>query len=127
MKAITLRKAFDELWAMDVVIVVAAGNDGNIVTLDQIVPQEFDTNDNELITVGGVSKTGLYYEKTTNKKGQLPGQVNHYAGAMDVTLAKYDGDDSATKVETGTSFAAPAVVCLLISSPSGYGTTLIHY
>jgi hypothetical protein len=95
---------------MDITIVVAAGNDGHLRTLDELVPQEFG-NDNQfdMITVGGVDKEGRYYGTTINSRGQ-GGVIDLYAGAVDVVGARHDETDESTKTDTGTSLAAPAVV-----------------
>lgn len=97
----------------DITLVVAAGNEGETHTLDQITPQDFGTDERfNFITVGGVDKQGKYYIKTTNKKdANSPGKVDIYAGAVDVTAAKYDEAGDSSTTDTGTSLAAPAVVC----------------
>jgi hypothetical protein len=116
MKSIIMKRAFRKLWDMDVTIVICAGNEGRDITLDKLTPQIFGDATNELITVGGVNKEGLYYTDTINKAdGGSKGEVNLYAGAIDVTVARHDQADDSTTISTGTSLAAPAVVRFKIS------------
>lgn len=95
---------------MDVTIVVCAGNnEGQGIALDQLTPQRLGDATNELITIGGVSKEGVYYIETINTRSR-GGEINLYAGAIDVTTARHDQADDSTTVGQGTSLAAPAVV-----------------
>ncbi len=105
-----MERALQQLWAMDVTVVVAAGNDGQFVTLDEISPQNQGTDTNELITVGGVDRQGVLYTDTIFPDGDKGGALNLYAGAVNVIAAVHDGAFDATGPFTGTSVAAPAVV-----------------
>ena len=105
---LVLKKCKDQ----DVTLVVAAGNDGRIRTLDAIIPQAFGTDDRfSMITVGGVDNAGKYYAKTIQGTGQ-GGQVDIYAGAVGVVAAKHDEADDSTFADDGTSLAAPAIVSI---------------
>ncbi|KAI4626211.1 uncharacterized protein J4E87_004711 [Alternaria ethzedia] len=105
---LVLKKCKDQ----DVTLVVAAGNDGRIRTLDAIIPQAFGTDDRfSMITVGGVDNAGKYYAKTIQGTGQ-GGQVDIYAGAVGVVAAKHDEADDSTLADDGTSLAAPAIAGL---------------
>lgn len=97
---------------MDITIVVAAGNSGALRTLDELVPQQFGTDDRFImIIVGGVDKEGKYYSTTVNIGGQgAGGKVHLYAGAVDFTAHTHDQQDDSIQVVTGTSAAIPAVV-----------------
>jgi len=65
-----LLKLFERLWAQDVFIVLAAGNEGNYgATLADIIPQRQGTPGNPLLTVGGVTQDGTYWDGTTNGQG----------------------------------------------------------
>jgi hypothetical protein len=107
-----MERALAKCKKLDVTIVVAAGNIGATHTLDELVPQQFGKDNRfSMITVGGVDKEGKYYRDTVNSAGQdKGGEVNLYAGAVDVTAATHDQQDDSTQVVTGTSVAAPAVV-----------------
>ena len=96
---------------MDVAIVICAGNnEGQGLALDQLAPQRFGGDaTNELITVGGVNREGVYYTETINTRNR-GGEVNLYAGAIDVTTARHDQADDSTTIGQGTSLATPAVV-----------------
>ena len=101
-----LRKCKDK----DITLVIAAGNEGAIRTLDTLTPQAFGTDDRfSMITVGGVDQAGRYYRDTVQGNGQ-GGQVDIYADAVNVVAAKHDGEDDSTTSATGTSAAAPAIV-----------------
>ncbi|KAH6860364.1 tri m 2 allergen [Alternaria sp. MG1] len=103
-----LRKCKDK----DITLVIAAGNEGAIRTLDTLTPQAFGTDDRfSMITVGGVDQAGRYYRDTVQGNGQ-GGQVDIYADAVNVVAAKHDGEDDSTTSATGTSAAAPAIAGL---------------
>lgn len=112
-----LERALLRCKSQDITIVVAAGNEGRLHNLDEYVPQEFGNDDRfEMITVGGVDREGKYYKHTVNSRGQ-GGEVNLYAGAVDVVGADANGKDNlASRTDTGSSLAAPAVVCFPIST-----------
>lgn len=75
---------------MDITIVVAAGNEGTLHMLDELVPQASGADSIfSMITVGGVNKEGKYYRATVNSRGQgAGGEVNLYAGAADATALR---------------------------------------
>lgn len=99
---------------LDITVVIAAGNEGTSRALDDLVPQRFGTDDKfDIITVGAVDKEGRYWAKTVNSRGN-GGQIDLYAGGVQVTCASHDGTEQSTVVKDGTSLAAPAVV---INSP----------
>jgi hypothetical protein len=109
-------------WEKDIVVVVAAGNDGfgPLSTLDRQTPQRLGTDTNPLITVGGAINNGsLYYDTTPFNPpagtvwetipgiGTLTGgSMTVYAQALDVRTVIADPGD----FQNGTSFAAPQVV-----------------
>lgn len=106
----TMERALRKCKDKDITLVVAAGNDGAIRTLDTLTPQAFGTDDRfSMITVGGVDQAGKYYRDTIQGNGQ-GGQVDIYADAVNVVAAKHDGEDDSTTPATGTSAAAPAIV-----------------
>lgn len=106
----TMERALSKCKDKDITLVVAAGNDGAIRTLDTLTPQAFGTDDRfSMIIVGGVDQAGKYYRDTIQGNGQ-GGQVDIYADAVNVVAAKHDGEDDSTTPATGTSAAAPAIV-----------------
>jgi hypothetical protein len=99
-------------WANDILVVVAAGNSGlDGVTLDQRTPQNLGRADNPLITVGGIQFGGEYWPNTIPAKPGMPGSMTLHAQSVDVNCASNTGTEAKdTHIDSGTSFAAPAVV-----------------
>ncbi|KAI4943491.1 hypothetical protein J4E91_009401 [Alternaria rosae] len=111
-KVNAMERALQKCKEEDITFVTAAGNEGRSRTLDSIVPQSFGTDDRfSMITVGGVDNAGKYYVPTIQGNGQ-GGQVDIYAGAVDVVCAKHNEADDSTITEDGTSLAAPAIAGL---------------
>jgi hypothetical protein len=114
-----LKKAIETCWEKDIVVVVCATNEGQHAFLDEFAPQDLGTADNALITVGGVGADGKYYTDTANSRGSgmlnVGGNLDLFAGAIDVTVAKHDGGFDDTVQDSGTSLATPAVVISPIS------------
>jgi subtilisin family serine protease len=110
-KTAILQRALTECWNNGITVVIAAGNEGDESHLDEFTPQNLGAISNELITVGGVDREGKYFSGTNNDPTGGQGAVNLYAGAIDVISAVKTGDHD-TSADTGTSFAAPAVVSL---------------
>lgn len=107
-KDIIMNQRLQQCWGQDIVTIVAAGNSGPSEFLDENTPQRLGTPNNALITVGGVSNDGVFWPQTTIDRGQ-GGSITVYAGSVNVVMASYTSDDG-TDTDTGTSFAAPAVV-----------------
>ena len=101
-----LNQAIPFAQQQDITVVIPAGNEAP-TGLHQISPQNLGTTDNGLITVGGVEKNGALFTDTNPDLGS-GGSISIYAAARDVLCASTDSD-SATKLVTGTSVAAPAV------------------
>ncbi|KAF2238164.1 subtilisin-like protein [Viridothelium virens] len=90
-------------------------------SLDFLAPQSLGTDDNELITVGGVESNGTLYFRTTPKiQGNGgAGSISIYAlaagskQARNARLSEIPGATENTKIgfetRSGTSFAAPVV------------------
>lgn len=111
-KIAVLEHALAECKKDGITLVIAAGNEGQHLTLDSLIPQTYGTDDRfEMITVGGVDNAGKYYAKTIQGTGQ-GGQVDIYAGAVGVVAAKHDEADDSTLAGDGTSLAAPAIVSI---------------
>ncbi len=106
---IIMKQKLEKCWEQDIVTVVPTGNGGqNEDYLDLNTPQRLGMPDNGLITVGGVTPDGVLYPGTTLERG-LGGSITVYAGSESVVMASYTSD-TGTDTDTGTSFAAPAVV-----------------
>lgn len=105
--------------AEDVVVVIAAGNNGQDGHhyLDATVPQALGTANNDLITVGRVESDGSLWIPTTPERlgplgaGRAGGSMTVYAQAKDVLTYSNKG---VVELSTGTSFAAPAVVSIVL-------------
>ena len=114
-KIAVLEHALAECKKDGITLVIAAGNEGQHLTLDSLIPQTYGTDDRfEIITVGGVDQTGKYYAQTVQGKEGQGGQVDVYADAVQVVAAKHDKDskDDSTEAVDGTSAAAPAIVSI---------------
>jgi hypothetical protein len=100
-----------------VLVVIASGNEGlDGTTLDMKSPQNLGRVDNPLITVGGVRADGQYWANTTPERPGSGGSMTLYAQAVNVMGASNTGNAiSDVRVDSGTSFAAPAIVCVLLS------------
>lgn len=92
----------------DIVVVIAAGNEGPDNDLSSYTPQSMGTADNEIITVGATDKNGKLFVKTTPEDGH-GGSITVFADGESVNLASTK-DDNAKQEVSGTSFAAPQVV-----------------
>ena len=90
----------------DITVIIPAGNDAP-TGLHENTPQILGTADNGLITVGGVEMDGSLFTLTNPDLG-MGGSISIYAPARDVLCAS-TGSDSATRLVSGTSVAAPAV------------------
>lgn len=107
-----MQRILEDMWSMDVTMVVAAGNDGQLGhSLDEIVPQKLGSPDNALITVGGVYKDGTLDDLTTFDSG-AGGSITVYAVSRDVVAADYRNNAGSVTTAPGTSVAAPAVAGL---------------
>lgn len=103
-----MRRAIQQLTnTYDVPVVVAAGNGGSQTPMDRTTPQNLGVELNSFLTVGGVDRKGVFY-RDTSLSGSLSG-LDVYAGAVDVDLADPNNDNGYV-TDTGTSFAAPAIV-----------------
>jgi hypothetical protein len=93
-------------------VVIAAGNGGlNEETLDEKEPQNLGWPTNPLITVGGVRFNGQYWPNTTPARPGQAGSMTLYAQSVDVNGASNTANGPADiRVDSGCSFAAPAVV-----------------
>ena len=104
--------AVPALLQSNIAIVLAAGNDALLgISQDKITPQNLNGANSDLITVGGVDSSGILYDRTTPDIGN-GGSINIYGGAVDVPLADFLSNDG-TRFDTGTSFAAPAIVSIV--------------
>jgi len=104
---------------MGILVVIAAGNGGlDEATLDEREPQNLGTDRNPLITVGGVHFNGQYWPNTTPARPDKAGSMTLYAQSVNVNGASNSGSSSTdTRVDSGCSFAAPAVVSQILISP----------
>ncbi|KAL0934835.1 tri m 2 allergen [Colletotrichum truncatum] len=124
-----------------IVVVMAAGNNGDFGTrTGDHLPQLLGTQDNHLITVGGVNKDGTLwhnsepegrtslYKGPPGNEGKL-GSVSLYAqSAGVVTCIGNPLDKVGTKPRDGTSFASPQVaglVAYFLAHPE-YSKNFIH-
>lgn len=111
-----------KLQQLGILLVVAAGNNGNsnpnnlwkMAYLDEYAPQYLGTEDNIMITVGGVGPDGRLDPISTRMKPGTSGSITVYAQSAGVKVATNwkgppDGSERTTYLD-GTSFAAPAVV-----------------
>lgn len=134
----TISPFLKEAWQYDVVTVTSAGNEG-VQTFEQMpdgslklteidetagnsFPNNFGTNDEGMIVVGGVWPNGQLYVNTVPSDDRT--SISVYAQGANVDLAFDESDETKfgkvpwnpSKYETrrasGTSFAAPAVVRL---------------
>ena len=113
-----MQNFFQELWTLDVITVVAAGNEGDVgAALSSTVPQSLGTADNGLITVGGVNVIGVLDGRTTFDDG-TGGSMTVYALSQGVIAADYRTNDGSVPA-SGTSAAAPAVAGLAGKSLKG--------
>lgn len=96
---------------MDVVVVICSASTAERDFLDELTPQFLGQTNNELIIVGGVNREGLDFDANVRSRDNK-GEVNLYAGAVDVTAASHNQALDSTTLVQGTSFAAPAVVRL---------------
>jgi len=96
---------------MDVVVVVCSASTAERDFLDELTPQFLGQTNNELIIVGGVNREGLDFAANVRSRDNK-GEVNLYAGAVDVTAASHNQAIDSTTILQGTSLAAPAVVRL---------------
>jgi hypothetical protein len=104
-----MNRVLNECWGQDIVTVVAAGNAGGSgESLDENTPTSLGSAANGLITVGGVDSTGLLAERTNFDAGR-GGSITVYAVSENVVMADHT-QDIGTETDSGTSFAAPAVV-----------------
>lgn len=104
---------------MDIVVVIAAGNDGYLPDslnnpraefLDEQLPAMHGSSSNQVITVGGVWNDGSLLVESTPARAGRPGSITVYAQAANIEcMGEADGSRSVDK--RGTSFAAPVVVC----------------
>jgi len=92
----------------NIVVVVAAGNGGPGTSLDQVAPQNQGSSNIALITVGGLDNRGQFFKITTRDRAR-GGSITIHAGAKDVHIPDAQ-KDTGTIVDSGTSYAAPAVV-----------------
>ena len=106
------QRILNDLELLDVIFVVAAGNDGeNGHSLDEFVPQQLGTQQNSLITVGGVYSNGVLDTITTFDKGE-GGSISVYALSRNVMVADFRNNAGSIIGNPGTSLAAPAVAGL---------------
>jgi Subtilase family len=110
-----LERFVNDARARNVILVLAAGNDGQgseRTTLGDLVPQSFGSENNDIITVGAVTFNGDLYPETTPQGGGLAqsgtGDITVYAQGYQV-ISWHAGRQ--TGIGTGTSLAAPIVVC----------------
>jgi hypothetical protein len=89
-------------------ILLAAGNAPE-KRLHQLIPQKFGTQDNMIITVGGVEKDGTFYRDTTKAESGQPGSMSVYAPARDIVVPAPGNNP-----HTGTSQATAIVVSLIL-------------
>lgn len=127
-----IREPLNDLQSMGVPFVVAAGNTGLKVvgnapsteTLSDVLPGCLGTDDNNIITVGGVNSDGSLWTSSTPQgpnvwrwdwAGQTrePGSITVYGQASQVK-APISGSNDKYLMMDGTSFAAPAVVSILV-------------
>ncbi|KAI0471737.1 peptidase S8/S53 domain-containing protein [Xylariaceae sp. FL0804] len=117
-----------------IVVVCATGNTGTSApaALGQTVPQRLGTDDNNLITVGGLNKDASKWDGTIlagsgnfqgpgEGIGANEGSISTWAQATDVTKETKFGVDTAQ--DFGTSYSSPQVAglaaCFLANPPSG--------
>jgi len=99
-----------ECWRLDIVTVIAAGNDGDFQSRDlkDTIPACLGTPDNALITVGAATKDGQRHHLTTREVKEGAGSITVWAkGDMPTYCAAMQGTGS-QKLE-GTSLAAAQV------------------
>ena len=97
-------------WELDIVTVIAAGNDGDFPSRDlkDSIPACLGTPDNALITVGAATKDGQRHHLTTREVKGGAGSITVWAkGDMPTYCAAREGTGS-QKLE-GTSLAAAQV------------------
>lgn len=105
-----IKTALDRLDQLGVTVVMAAGNDGGIPRyIDQQFPQGLATVDSPMLLVGATNSKGQLSAFTTPGRGNTP--VSLYAQGEAVST--YDFYQAERKLKSGTSFAAPLVVCPL--------------
>lgn len=106
------RKALQECWNNDIITVVAAGNWGETLgaSVEKLTPQNWGHPNNPLITVGGVKRDGALWPESSFDVGK-GGSITVYAVAENVHGANAYRD-GIPRVDSGTSFAAPAVAGL---------------
>lgn len=101
----SLEDFISELEQLDVVVVIAAGNE-NEEKLEDRIPQGMGTTSNSIITVGGVDEDGQIWEHSTSQ-GSGGGSLTVFAKSKDLEM---DLPFVGVRKIDGTSFAAPAVV-----------------
>lgn len=101
----SLEDFISELEQLDVVVVIAAGNE-NKEKLEDRIPQGMGTATNSIITVGGVDEDGQIWEHSTSQ-GSGGGSLTVFAQSKDLEM---DLPFVGVRKIDGTSFAAPAVV-----------------
>ena len=94
--------------ANGVVVVTAAGNDGDQSHfLHEFLPQKLGSQDNVLITVGGTHPDGSLWIGSRPQAAGREGSISIYAQGTDIRCSDRDG---ALRNEAGTSFSAAAIV-----------------
>ncbi|KAJ5102188.1 hypothetical protein NUU61_004410 [Penicillium alfredii] len=102
-------RPLQRLETLAAILVTSAGNDGSREgDLSSKPPTYFGTDDNVLITVGGVETDGDLWPLTTPKKPGKPGSMTTYALAKGFWL--YSSSGSRVFSKSGTSYGTPDVV-----------------
>lgn len=105
-----MERVLKECAKNNIIVVVAAGNDGKEGSLKRTTPQNLGRPDNELITVGAVYNDGRLMELTTRDQGD-GGSISVYA-VGEWVLGAGPADNSDKVRYQGTSQASPAVAGL---------------
>ena len=91
-----------------VVVVTAAGNDGDENHfLHEFLPQSLGSENSVLITVGGTHQDGSLWIKSRPEAAGREGSISIYAQGTDIRCSDRDGG---LRQEAGTSFSAAAIV-----------------
>jgi hypothetical protein len=100
----------------NVTVVVAAGNIPGGRPLHEGMPQKFGTDENSIITVGGIRQDGTLWPGTAPHKPDTKGSMTIYAPAEKIEVPGLGGERLTNPKETsGTSQAAAIVVRCEIS------------